>query len=455
MVEKIEKNQAEMEKSLEEVSKELSKSLASIASSFKNIPSPSGRLPTINFDELLEKFAESKILVLPPDRGYISKSLINKLKEIEGIQYKTEIKYFIHEFERSSKDLYTIIIETLERLWVTRYKKGEGFKMFDNYKEFEKILLKDPFYRDHFIHQFQVFLTGCPIIKELYEDIRANLAKNTGCKNLDDVNVDFAWMITSTFHDVGYPIERFESWLNSFFKDYLDVEGIPTGISFGNILLEKKFMEYLDKLSSLYFFIFTDNKRNKQWKYDQNPIIDYPIRNMFMDKLINQRNHGLISAICLLDRIENSAYARKIKNYVNTIFSASVFPAALAIALHDKDVFSNEKIGLIEFKRTPLLFLLIYCDTLQEWGRPHVYIPKDFDATDIELADIDIKPDSVSATLNYKKNAPFIDGYGKKKHLFQEKQNEVSNIFKKIKSKDPIFSITLKLKNEIHTYSSE
>jgi len=47
--------------------------------------------------------------------------------------------------------------------------------------------------------------------------------------------------------------------------------------------------------------------------------------------------------------------------------SSIVFPAALAMALHNKLLYSTRYD--IAFEQNPLAFLLAYCDNAQEWGR--------------------------------------------------------------------------------------
>jgi len=67
------------------------------------------------------------------------------------------------------------------------------------------------------------------------------------------------------------------------------------------------------------------------------------------------------------------------------IFKEIVIPSALAIALHDDEIWgklNNDKdwksgrgncpLRSLEFERDPLSFLLIFCDCAQEWGRPHL-----------------------------------------------------------------------------------
>ena len=279
----------------------------------------------------------------------------------------------------------------------------------------------------------------------------------TGFK-MNDSNIEFSWVLCSTFHDVGYPVQQFDSWMNSFFRDFLYAENIPTNVAFGNILLTRNFMEYIDKLASLLTFADGRNRERNEWIYNTNNTFDSGIRSFLMKKLIEDRNHGIISSLCLLDRIENSKYAKETQGYKKGIFSSSVLPAALAIALHDKDIFSDEVIGKIHFETNPLAFLLIYSDTVQEWGRPSKI---KFDRTekfDPILLDVKFNEDEVLAILSYRENAYYVDSNGDKKYYYNEKCEEVKNVFKNIKSINVIFKIELrneKTDDPPLTFSSE
>ena len=183
------------------------------------------------------------------------------------------------------------------------------------------------------------------------------------------------------------------------------------------------------------------NKEKTNWRYNGLHPMNNEFRKMLTSKLINDRNHGVISSLILLDRIEFSKAAKDVFDYKNTIFSSVVMPAGLSIALHDKAVLLDKNSNLIDFSKDPLSFILIFCDTIQEWGRPitpaltepQEYIPY--------LSDFTITDSKISATLSYKKikKIPEYDN----KTTFELKDEETKGILGKLKSANPVFEITL------------
>ncbi|GAI14387.1 unnamed protein product, partial [marine sediment metagenome] len=98
-----------------------------------------------------------------------------------------------------------------------------------------------------------------------------------------------------------------------------------------------------------------------------------------------KKNHGIISSISLLKLVENK-FSKKIKisgmDY-NEALEHVFVPSALAIAIHDDNLWSQLKepkkwkeregkcpLPNLKFDDDPLSFLLIFCDVIQEWGRP-------------------------------------------------------------------------------------
>lgn len=372
---------------------------------------------------------------LPSDRKIVSDVLLKELKEMPTFLYSDEIKFFIDKL-KSKEELINITMQTLKKLW-EKHKKGEVYRICKNFKEFEPILFKDVSYRDHFIHQFQVFLLGCPIINHHIDAIKESLEARIDGKYNDD-SIYFTWLIASSLHDIGYPIERFPKWLDTFFKEYLQVEDLPLSVDFGHMLTKRNFMEYIDKLSSLLHHLSKDS--GGKWTYNNALEIDKDVRKFFIDQLIRQRNHGVISALCLMDVIENGEYARSHPNYKRDIFSPYVCPAALATLLHDSEIFCNDIIKKIEFSKNPLSFLLIYCDTVQEWGRPskqESYATDDFEPF---LTDLKISDNEIFAKLTYENSA--------NKELYEKKCQEVENVFRRLISKDPVFSIEINFPGE-------
>ena len=399
---------------------------------FNRIKDSLGILTDNDFIEFFLK--QIKMAVIPKDRDILSQPLMDLLPEIKNIQYAEKITNFKNKCETTTDELYTIIMETLHSLWVKQYEKEEAYRRFEIYKEFERVLFKDPRYRDHFIHQFQVFLSGLPIIDKHYELIKS--AYSSVFIDSSEIEIEFSWMLAATFHDIGYLVQQFDKWLNSFFKEFLDISDLPMELDLSQLLLVRNFQEYIDKLTSFYFTL--DNKKGK-WKYSGLHEVDHEFRKMLTSKLINERNHGIISSLILLDRIENSNVAPITLNYMDGIFSSKIVPAALAITLHDKSIFLDDKVQPIEFEKNPLSFILIYCDSIQEWGRPLSSDFKTLDNNAPHLSKFDISDSKVSATLTYTKIKKITDD----KTTFDYKKDEIEKVLGNLKSHEICFEITL------------
>jgi len=385
-------------------------------------------------ESILNKICKSTVKIrelLRPDRRYLPNLLLTKLKYLDRVSYKRSIEKFIEEFRAVDKDLYTVVIETLNSLWVGKYEKELAFRRFKIYEKFEKILYSDPRYRDHFLHQFQVFLLGLPIIERHWGIIVESYSKIFG--KTADIRIDFSWLLAATFHDIGYLVQQFDEWLNNFFKEFLDVPELPVNLDLGKLLLVRNFQEYLDKLTSLYQAIHK-NKRKRRWMYDGPHTLDYEFRRMLTRKFIEERNHGVISSIVLLDLIERSKPAERIYNFKNTIFSQVVMPAALSIALHDQGMLLDENVGKINFSKDPLSFILIYCDTLQDWGRPTSPTSTALFEYAPSLSRFEVEDIKVCATLTYNKIKEISTEADKT--TFDLKDEEIKKVFSKLKSSD-------------------
>lgn len=125
--------------------------------------------------------------------------------------------------------------------------------------------------------------------------------------------------------------------------------------------------------------------------------------------------------------------------------------AARAIALHDEDIwkhfsgridsqtdldkalkklisdFSKKKhLKNLEFDDDPLSFLLIFCDTIQEWGR----VGRDYEETAARLDDVGVSDDLVWANISVSDEK-----------AFNQKKDEINRVKKFLK--DERFKVTL------------
>lgn len=183
------------------------------------------------------------------------------------------------------------------------------------------------FYRDHFFHVMEVCFTGHFLLelkinsKYLWEVIAKKL--KIGNKEI----VVKLWYITALLHDVGYGIDALKSLLDflKFFKNAPSLEKLSVQIS-----------DLIDVISE---------ELNNENKLEYGKIKS------------SAKDHGIISAhhlFALLCKISDDDPTVDLNEYKHVIN---------AISLH------NYRKNKISFNSEPLAFLLILCDTLQEWKR--------------------------------------------------------------------------------------
>jgi hypothetical protein len=305
-----------------------------------------------------------------PFQRRISSELLDRTSKLKNIHYARQLLDFEKKYRNadSSESEYQIVLETLEKLW-TSYEKERGATAFKAYKEFEPLLKEIPGYRDHMIHPFQVFLMGAIIIDSLYESF--NRTYKTKLQNSKKGDMDFAWLLCSTFHDFCYPIQMYEFVNHQLLRKFLQIEdpSILPRLPTERILIQKGQLKLLDQLISL-FCHYMNDAVSSSWVFDSECRIDDTLRFTLMQEITNNKNHAPLSALTLLNMILGEEIAATRERYVEETFSTAVCPAALAIAIHDFQVLQNFPQNLnIPFESMPIPFLLIYCDTAQEFGR--------------------------------------------------------------------------------------
>lgn len=300
--------------------------------------------------------------------------------------------------------IYKKVIEVTKEIIRKLELSDEGIEIVENIESrFETLLATDIYYREHFVHQFQVFQVGYYIINKnkRIQDALVGYLREKGCsgdekKVLDDVIK--CWFLTSMFHDLAYSTERIPIWL----PDYLKTIFLPTS----------------DSEEIPYIFSF-DISRVGKYDYSKAELINLigdklklsngerpALYRHINDFLLEQKNHGILSALILLNRLEFEDDTNKLINY----------EAALSIAFHTKDVYElhtrNEYINSrssrgfkLTFDAFPFAFLLMFCDNAQEWGRPFMRLLLDQRVNDqrvkVTLEDIIVNEKVITAILRY------------------------------------------------------
>jgi hypothetical protein len=293
---------------------------------------------------------------------------------LKHVSYAAKLKEMVTAHLMKKGDDYDFVRNTFSTLWQMYFPKMDYSKfLHDAELPLYHILApnKEP-YRDHYLHQFQVFLAGSCILDRLMDMNQPDIIKNP--------NIDKQWLITSSFHDMAYPLQLYEDWAKGFFEESLDIPDLGT-------LDIKSYFVDRSLLSSIGFFInalcdkYFDGPFKDNCLYNEKELILF-----FYDRISKIKHHCILSSLYLLKQALSSN-----PELVDDFF---VQPA-LSIVLHHYDQVFKElelpgeediawknlkKAGrvlpLLEFKTDPLTFLLMFCDSAQEWGRPKLEHPK-------------------------------------------------------------------------------
>ena len=321
-------------------------------------------------DSIIDRYSKNKRIPEP---------LSLSLRKISNLRYGQFLHDLSHDYER--KVISSYVDETnLVFGYVKRIVKGipGGDKVsnaVDLLRVLEELLQLDGSTRDHFFHQFQTFLLGSVILDANYPEMN-NWHRSLFPENRN-VDVDLVWVLASLCHDLLHPFGS--KWLSS---------GTYTPIEQRLYYVRQP----AEVLNSFYLHTKADSIR-RSWNLDTNPAREGILSEMLI-KHANLGNHGVNMALQMI----SSGLI-----YPPRILSSYICPAAMAIAFHDTGVWPDlirYKIFPIETERSPVVSLLMYCDGLQEWGRPgRVFDPK---GEHCALADLRVEHKRVLSGLWFK-----------------------------------------------------
>ena len=307
-------------------------------------------------------------------KRYINRELLEHVFSLNQVSYATDLKEMVTAHLKNKGDDYQFVEDTFSALW-RKYFPNMEYSNFLRVAElplYHILALHRKPYRDHYLHQFQVFIVGLCILDRLMEIKQRDIIKNP--------NIDIQWLIASSFHDMAYPLQLYEDWAKEFFEESLDIPDL------GKLDIKSYFVDR-SLLSSIGFVInaLCDKYFNGPFKdnclYDEKELILF-----FYDRISKIKHHCILSSLYLLKQA--------LSKHPELVTKFFVQPA-LAIVLHhyeqvfkelelpgEKDIaWKNLKkaarvLSLLEFKTDPLTCLLMFCDSAQEWGRPKLEHPK-------------------------------------------------------------------------------
>ena len=352
-----------------------------------------------NFVQYIDKFFDDLELYDDKYNGHHYKGL---LKAGIDVFLETENEYNAFEVYQTFFMIYQITSENKsDRITESSIVNEPNtlldlVKIMKKYEENTGDLVEKQ--RDHFIHSVNVFLLGLAIYAQnrKYREIFQTYVTGSPYKKYYQFDGEFSheeflyrWGVASLFHDIGYPVEIIGKQLNKFLDDSL--MSISSTYDTEIALDFKYFNEFntIMKIDPNFADEFTKNYPKAKFlnMFKPTDIMAQKIANDFSDINVNDVvkhldsfvdimgdngfiDHGFFSAILVLN-----SYGYLIQKYAKNhdFFFYPIVDSATAILLHNyyRNVLQKKPFNLkaLHPSRSPLAFLLILCDELQEWNR--------------------------------------------------------------------------------------
>lgn len=306
------------------------------------------------FDTYVREAVEAIVGITPEEAGkrYIDRKVLDLVFELEKVSYRQKVQDLVTDHLSKKTNDYDFVTVAFDSLWK---ECNLGISYSDFLKTFEPALHHlsaggGKTYRDHYLHQFQVFLLGLHIIDKFHEKLKFDEVKEK------------QWLVASSFHDVAYPVQLYDGWSKDFFKKVFNIENVGVA-DLKSCFIDKTLLSCMGYMIDSLCGTHLDRILIGNWLGEEEKLV-----NFFYQKITMVKHHCVLSAISLLKK------ASKEPGLDSSLLEKVFVPAALAIALHDKEIWKElkEQHGLsrIEFDMDPIAFLLLFCDCVQEWGRP-------------------------------------------------------------------------------------
>jgi hypothetical protein len=373
---------------------------------------------------------------------------ISQMDDIEKSSYKKHLSEFYHYFETGTCRPQELALKTICSLWKDNILLKDNKDLADLGRA-ESVLYLVSKYRDHLVHTIKVFLLGNYIINKISSipEVRKVILAHSYGNSVDEKLKHFQelWMLTATFHDFCIPIEylsksqriQYSKFIGAEIKGLLDKapeDEITKRLFLQNLLITENIIypifhvlhyhnpdstkESQESLKALmkgnYIFDIFEQDIEKFFELKKYGVVHHNI----LEHFLKNGDHGISSAIRLskecfprlgydekkdiLDKVLGNMKLepKQRKKFRQEIFKA-YFSAIYAIYIHhfieEKKVYP----GVVSFQDNPLAFLLLLCDTIQDWGRDLVVDYKISDRPLGMIEKIDTKNGTVKIVINY------------------------------------------------------
>jgi hypothetical protein len=338
----------------------------------------------------LDQTGEAKVAVEP---GWFPKEILNKTANLTRLSFHGTIQEFCHDVAAIEDDeaaVTALVLTTVDKLlqyYPSCHANVGSFMKLAHFESMFRQTVKGA--TEHVLHSFRVFLVGCTIINRFYNTFLG--AHRRFCLGSErKMSIEYCWLLTAIFHDVGHPMESGRRMLEAELEDEditVSVVGKETRWVRDNYSAARRI------LTSLGAFVASGPDGGDEWDIgavpdDQDTILANEWTNLY-DRMTS---HGVISAFNMLASIVEQARAvaeRKNRPFVIT----HATPAALAILLHDWRIWEDArkwKLFPVDSAVIPMAALLIFIDTWDDFKRSGPVSPISIESFSIDAASVGV-----------------------------------------------------------------
>lgn len=316
------------------------------------------------FDKYIRDAVEAMVGITPEQlaKRNIERKILDLVFELKHISYGNKLRELVTDYLEKKGNDYDFVATAFSELWhVCDLKTVYS----DFLKIYEKALYhicagEKQVYRDHYLHQFQVFLLGLHIIDNFQSHFeRLNIQLNI---------LEKQWLVAASFHDMAYPVQLYDGWAKEFFKKIFGISNLGAS-DLRSGFIDQSLLSSMGYLINSLCETHLKRRLSANWLAKERDLVLF-----FYDKITNAKPHCILSGISLLQGAKKGTSNNSGKSKKLVLLEKIMVPAALAITLHDKaiwgDLRKKHALDMISFDNDPLTFLLLFCDCVQEWGRP-------------------------------------------------------------------------------------
>jgi hypothetical protein len=262
-----------------------------------------------------------------------------------------------------------IICEIMNELWPADIVDSQ----FENFRKFETFLSAIG-KRDHFFHQFLVYLLGINIIDIICKNIEPSLREELfGFKKESDIYR--TWLMAATAHDFGYPYHAANKIAEKLSDLYSENDLSYVAAKF-NVDDDKVRFDHESSLSGI---IIDDSESVESIHLNMVSFLKKIVQDTIdltsedadhlIQELKKEKDHGFISALLLCKNIIQSDLRKKTtwSSFKRKNIYKSMKFAMAAISLHnthDQNIQTK-----ITIDNNIYAFLLYFIDNIQDWHR--------------------------------------------------------------------------------------